>query len=80
LSAILLAGLGLNALLGWWWADPVAAFGIVCVAACEGWRTGRPRRSTTAAEAADARSHRLPACFTVIMRTIIIPISRMPEA
>src|SRR5687767_3048033 len=25
LSAILLAGLGLNALLGWWWADPVAA-------------------------------------------------------
>ena len=25
LSAILLAGLVLNALLGWWWADPVAA-------------------------------------------------------
>jgi divalent metal cation (Fe/Co/Zn/Cd) transporter len=25
LSAILLAGLLLNALLGWWWADPVAA-------------------------------------------------------
>jgi divalent metal cation (Fe/Co/Zn/Cd) transporter len=25
LSAILLIGLGLNALLGWWWADPVAA-------------------------------------------------------
>lgn len=25
LSAILLAGLGLNAWLGWWWADPVAA-------------------------------------------------------
>ena len=25
LSAILLAGLGLNALFGWWWADPVAA-------------------------------------------------------
>jgi hypothetical protein len=24
-SAILLAGLGLNALFGWWWADPVAA-------------------------------------------------------
>jgi divalent metal cation (Fe/Co/Zn/Cd) transporter len=24
LSAILLAGLGLNAWLGWWWADPVA--------------------------------------------------------
>jgi divalent metal cation (Fe/Co/Zn/Cd) transporter len=26
LSAILLAGLGLNALFGWWWADPVAGF------------------------------------------------------
>ena len=25
LSAILLVGLGFNALLGWWWADPVAA-------------------------------------------------------
>lgn len=25
LSAILLVGLGLNALFGWWWADPVAA-------------------------------------------------------
>lgn len=25
LSAILLAGLALNALLGWWWADPAAA-------------------------------------------------------
>ena len=24
LSAILLAGLGLNAWLGWWWADPVS--------------------------------------------------------
>jgi divalent metal cation (Fe/Co/Zn/Cd) transporter len=25
LSATVLAGVGLNALLGWWWADPVAA-------------------------------------------------------
>src|SRR5690606_23713430 len=25
LSFVLLAGLSLNALLGWWWADPVAA-------------------------------------------------------
>lgn len=25
LSAILLVGLGLNALFGWWWADPIAA-------------------------------------------------------
>lgn len=41
LSAILLVGLALNALAGWWWADPLAALGIVYVAAREGveyWR------------------------------------------
>lgn len=37
LSAILLAGLGLNALLGWWWADPVAALAMVPIIAREGW-------------------------------------------
>lgn len=26
LSVILLPGLALNAALGWWWADPIAAF------------------------------------------------------
>jgi divalent metal cation (Fe/Co/Zn/Cd) transporter len=42
LSAIVLAGLLLNAVLGWWWADPIAALGIVYVAAREGfehWRS-----------------------------------------
>lgn len=42
LSAILLAGLGLNALVGWWWADALAGLGIVYVAGREGiehWRT-----------------------------------------
>lgn len=29
LSACLLAGLGLNAALGWWWADPAAALAMV---------------------------------------------------
>lgn len=29
LSACLLLGLGLHAALGWWWADPVAALGMV---------------------------------------------------
>jgi hypothetical protein len=41
LSAGLLAGLGLNALLGWWWADPITALGIAAVALKEGrdaWR------------------------------------------
>ncbi|MDP8970312.1 MAG: cation transporter [Actinomycetota bacterium] len=36
LSAILLVGLGLNALFGWWWADPLAALGVVYVATREG--------------------------------------------
>jgi hypothetical protein len=29
LSAITLAGLGLNAALGWWWADPVAGLAMI---------------------------------------------------
>ncbi len=36
LSAILLAGLLLNALLGWWWADPIAALIMVPIIANEG--------------------------------------------
>jgi divalent metal cation (Fe/Co/Zn/Cd) transporter len=36
LSAILLGGLLLNSLLGWWWADPVAALAMVPIIAKEG--------------------------------------------
>ena len=36
LSAILLGGLSLNALLGWWWADPAAALIMVPIIAREG--------------------------------------------
>jgi divalent metal cation (Fe/Co/Zn/Cd) transporter len=36
LSAILLGGLVLNATLGWWWADPVAALVMVPIIAKEG--------------------------------------------
>ena len=36
LSAILLGGLLLNALFGWWWADPVAALVMVPIIAHEG--------------------------------------------
>ena len=35
-SAILLGGLVLNALLGWWWADPVAALTMVPLISWEG--------------------------------------------
>lgn len=41
LSAILLGGLILNATVGWWWADPIAALAISVLAANEGreaWR------------------------------------------
>lgn len=41
LSAALLVGLGANALLGWWWADPITALAISGVAVYEGreaWR------------------------------------------
>ena len=41
LSAILLAGLGLNALLGWWWADSVAALAMVPIIGIEGFRSLR---------------------------------------
>lgn len=36
LSAILLIGLGANALLGWWWADPVAGLAMVPIIGKEG--------------------------------------------
>lgn len=36
LSAITLGGLGLNAALGWWWADPVAALAMVPIILREG--------------------------------------------
>ena len=36
LSAILLGGLLLNALLGWWWADPMAALAMAPIIAREG--------------------------------------------
>ncbi|HEX5826715.1 MAG TPA: cation transporter [Candidatus Limnocylindrales bacterium] len=36
LSVVTLSGLALNAVLGWWWADPVAALGIVVLLVREG--------------------------------------------
>jgi divalent metal cation (Fe/Co/Zn/Cd) transporter len=41
LSAVALVGLGLNATVGWWWADPVAALVIGGLAANEAVRTWR---------------------------------------
>jgi divalent metal cation (Fe/Co/Zn/Cd) transporter len=41
LSAVLLVGLLLNAALGWWWADPIAALVIAALAAREGMEAWR---------------------------------------
>lgn len=45
LSAILLAGLLLNAAVGWWWADPIAALVMVPIIAKEGLEGIRGRSS-----------------------------------
>jgi divalent metal cation (Fe/Co/Zn/Cd) transporter len=45
LSLVTLAGLGLNALFGWWWADPVAALamaGLIGREGVESWRGKDP--------------------------------------
>lgn len=41
LSAVVLGGLVVNAALGWWWADPVAALGVVAFLVAEGRSTLR---------------------------------------
>jgi divalent metal cation (Fe/Co/Zn/Cd) transporter len=47
LSGVLVAGVGLNAVFGWWWADPVAALVIGALAA------GAARRAWSAESLAD---------------------------
>jgi divalent metal cation (Fe/Co/Zn/Cd) transporter len=37
LAGAVLIGIGLNAIFGWWWADPVAGFVIVYYGLKEGW-------------------------------------------
>jgi len=55
LSAALLVGLGANALLGWWWADPVTALLITGVAVKEGRASWRGEACCTAPVVADER-------------------------
>lgn len=63
LSAVLLIGLAVNSLFGWWWADPAAALVIAVVAVKEGreaWRgdtccaPGAALRSPAASDDANA--------------------------
>ncbi len=45
LAAAVLVGLTLNALLGWWWADPLAGLVIVYYGLTEGWTAWRGEES-----------------------------------
>lgn len=47
LSVTLLLGLGLNAWLGWWWADPVAALAMLPLILKEGWEAIEESRPET---------------------------------
>ena len=46
LSLALLLGLGLNALFGWWWADPVAGLAMLPLIVHEGWEAIEESRET----------------------------------
>jgi divalent metal cation (Fe/Co/Zn/Cd) transporter len=54
LSAVLLVGLGLNSLFGWYWADPVAALVIAVVAVKEGREAWRGEACCTPAPCSEA--------------------------
>jgi divalent metal cation (Fe/Co/Zn/Cd) transporter len=40
-SAVVLVGVGANALAGWWWMDPLAGLGVAAIAVREGWEAWR---------------------------------------
>ncbi|MGH3584564.1 MAG: cation transporter [Mycobacterium sp.] len=50
LSAVVLAGLVLNNLFGWFWADPLAGLVIAAIAAREGWAAWRGSACCSAVE------------------------------
>ena len=50
LSVTVLAGLGLNAALGWWWADPVVALAVAGLAVYSGRKAWQETSETASAE------------------------------
>ena len=65
LSAVLLVGLALNAMLGWSWADPLAALAIAAIAIKEGlsaWQGDAccPVPAAQRSAPADAPAHACP--------------------
>jgi Predicted Co/Zn/Cd cation transporters len=63
LSVALLVGLGANALLGWWWADPLAGLVIAAAAVQEGREAWRGEAAAMAA--ADPAA--IPSRYSVMM-------------
>jgi divalent metal cation (Fe/Co/Zn/Cd) transporter len=89
LSAVLLAGLAANSVLGWWWADPAAGLVIAAVAVREGWQTWRgdgccapigsadPTPSAGSCGCAEGCTEGCTAtCCTSLSATVTEPISR----
>ncbi|HTF51374.1 MAG TPA: cation transporter [Pseudonocardia sp.] len=62
LSAVLLVGLGVNSLFGWWWADPIAALVIAAVAVREGREAWRGDSCCAAVTTAPAVASQPDAC------------------
>jgi divalent metal cation (Fe/Co/Zn/Cd) transporter len=48
LSLSLLIGVGLHALVGWWWADPIAALAMLPIIIWQGWETLNEARDSEA--------------------------------
>lgn len=77
LSLALLVGLGTNALLGWWWADPVAALAIGAVAAREAVGSWRGDACSCCAPLAiEPLPLVAPACGDACCQTAAAPIAR----
>ncbi|MBS0559743.1 MAG: cation transporter [Proteobacteria bacterium] len=57
LAASVLAGIALNAALGWWWADPLAGLMIVVYGAIEGCAALRHARDSARIGRSDAQRH-----------------------
>ena len=57
LSLALLAGVGLYALFGWWWADPVGALAMLPVILWQGWETLSEAQERDDDEDLDATDH-----------------------
>ena len=81
LSAVLLVGLGLNSLLGWSWADPVAALAIAGVAVREGieaWR-GHACCTPVAAFHADANTEQDCTCESGCTDVCCVPAGQTSD-